>query len=52
MILIEHDIDVVFSAADVITVLDNGHLIASGTADEVRNSEAVRNAYLGAEGAH
>lgn len=52
MILIEHDIDVVFSAADVITVLDNGRLIASGTADEVRNSEAVQNAYLGAEGAH
>jgi len=52
LILIEHDIDVVFSAADVITVLDNGRLIASGKPDDVRASEAVQNAYLGTEGAH
>jgi branched-chain amino acid transport system ATP-binding protein len=52
LILIEHDIDVVFSAADVITVLDNGRLIASGKPDDVRASEAVQNAYLGNEGAH
>ena len=49
IILIEHDIDAVFSIADRITVLDNGRMIASGTPDAVRNSPAVQHAYLGFE---
>ncbi len=49
VMLIEHDIDVVFSVADRITVLDNGQIIASGTPDEVRRSDAVQQAYLGGE---
>ncbi len=49
VMLIEHDIDVVFSVADRITVLDNGQIIASGTPEEVRRSEAVQLAYLGSE---
>ncbi len=49
VMLIEHDIDVVFSVADRITVLDNGQIIASGTPDEVRRSDAVQRAYLGGE---
>ena len=47
VMLIEHDIDVVFSVADRITVLDNGRIIASGTPDAVRASDAVQQAYLG-----
>ncbi len=47
ILLIEHDIDAVFSIADRITVLDNGKAIASGTPEAVRNTPAVQHAYLG-----
>jgi branched-chain amino acid transport system ATP-binding protein len=47
IMLIEHDIDAVFSIADRITVLDNGKVIASGTPEAVRNTPAVQHAYLG-----
>ena len=47
IMLIEHDIDAVFSVADRITVLDNGKVIASGTPEAVRNTPAVQHAYLG-----
>jgi branched-chain amino acid transport system ATP-binding protein len=43
----EHDMDVVFSQADRIIVLDRGQLIAGGTPDEIRNNAAVRTVYLG-----
>jgi branched-chain amino acid transport system ATP-binding protein len=49
VMLIEHDIDVVFSVADRITVLDNGKVIATGTPAEVRCNAAARQAYLGSE---
>ena len=49
ILLIDHDMDAVFRVADGITVLVEGELIASGTADEISNSAAVQNAYLGSE---
>ena len=49
-VIIEHDMHVVFSLADKISVLSGGRIIAEGLPDEVRNSEVVQEAYLG--GAH
>jgi len=47
MVIIEHDMDVVFSLADRITVLHLGHILASGPPGEIRESQAVKDAYLG-----
>lgn len=47
VIVVEHDLDVVFRLADRISVLAAGRLIAEGTPDEVRVDELVREAYLG-----
>jgi branched-chain amino acid transport system ATP-binding protein len=47
IMLVEHDMDVVFGVAMEISVLDAGRLIACGAPDEIRNSAAVQEAYLG-----
>ena len=47
MLLVEHDVEAVFSLADRISVLVSGSIIATGTADEIRADENVRTAYLG-----
>jgi branched-chain amino acid transport system ATP-binding protein len=47
ILLVEHDMDAVFALADRISVLANGRCVATGTADEIRNNEAVRLAYFG-----
>ncbi|MES0862621.1 ABC transporter ATP-binding protein [Ruegeria sp. SCPT10] len=49
ILLVEHDMDAVFSLADRISVLVYGQVIASGTVDEIRSSPEVREAYLGEE---
>jgi len=47
IVLIEHDMRVVFHLADFITVLDQGNLLTEGTPKEIAASEAVQAAYLG-----
>ncbi len=47
VLLVEHDMDAVFTLADRISVLVRGGLVATGTVDAVRTDPAVRDAYLG-----
>ena len=47
MVIIEHDMDVVFSLADRITVLHMGAILASGPPDEISGNQQVKDAYLG-----
>ena len=47
VILIEHDMDIVFSVADEITVLHQGAVVAQGTPQEIRSNEQVQQIYLG-----
>jgi len=47
LLFTEHDMEVVFSIAERITVLHQGRVIANGPPDEVRRDEAVRRVYLG-----
>ncbi|MGQ9370431.1 ABC transporter ATP-binding protein [Azospirillum sp. ST 5-10] len=47
LLLVEHDMDAVFSIAHTLTVMVNGRVIASGPTQEVRNSREVQEAYLG-----
>ncbi|MCP4188093.1 MAG: ABC transporter ATP-binding protein [Gammaproteobacteria bacterium] len=48
-VIIEHDMHVVFSLADHISVLAQGEIIVSGAPDEIRGNPIVKEAYLGGE---
>ena len=47
IVLVEHDMDAVFTLADRISVLVYGRIIATGTPSEIRANAEVRSAYLG-----
>ena len=49
LIMVEHDMSVVFNLADHISVLVYGEVIATGTPEEIRANKAVQEAYLGTE---
>ncbi|MBU1154581.1 MAG: ABC transporter ATP-binding protein [Proteobacteria bacterium] len=48
-VIIEHDMNVVFSLADRISVLHYGVMLACGTPEEIRADQRVKDAYLGEE---
>jgi len=51
LLIVEHDMSVVFGLADRISVLVYGQIIASGTPEEIRGNPQVKEAYLGQEAA-
>ena len=48
-VIVEHDMDVVFSLADWIVVMNRGQVLAEGPPDDIRENRAVREIYLGEE---
>jgi branched-chain amino acid transport system ATP-binding protein len=50
-LFVEHDLDIVMEASDRVIVMNEGHVIASGTPQEVRGDQRVVDAYLGTAGA-
>ena len=49
ILLVEHDMETVFSLADPITVLVEGRVVASGAPQKIRANAEVQRAYLGAQ---
>jgi branched-chain amino acid transport system ATP-binding protein len=49
LVIIEHDMEVVFSLADTISVLHYGRILASGDPESIRSDQRVKDAYLGEE---
>jgi branched-chain amino acid transport system ATP-binding protein len=49
LVIIEHDMDVVFSLADTISVLHYGKILVSDTPENIRTDQRVKDAYLGEE---
>jgi branched-chain amino acid transport system ATP-binding protein len=48
-VIVEHDMDIVFSLSQRVIVLHYGEIIGDGTADEIKNDSRVREVYLGEE---
>jgi ABC-type branched-subunit amino acid transport system ATPase component len=49
LLIVEHDLDFVMRASDRVIVMNDGHVIAEGPPDEVRDDARVIDAYLGAQ---
>ncbi|MEU1994137.1 branched-chain amino acid ABC transporter permease/ATP-binding protein [Nocardia gamkensis] len=49
VLMVDHDMDLIFGACDLVYVLDFGKVIAVGEPDEIRTNERVAAAYLGSE---
>jgi branched-chain amino acid transport system ATP-binding protein len=49
VLITEHKMDVIFSIADYVHVLNRGQIIASGTINEIRSNQLVKDVYLGKE---
>ena len=49
ILLIEHDMDAVFALADRVSVINYGKIVATGTVDQIKSNELVRDVYLGYE---
>jgi branched-chain amino acid transport system ATP-binding protein len=47
LLIVEHDLEFIRDLCDVITVLDQGKIVATGTLSEIQANEKVREAYLG-----
>ena len=47
ILLIEHNMAVVFSLAEYVTVMDSGTIMAEGTPSEIENNREVQDLYLG-----
>lgn len=48
-VIVEHDMDIVFSLSDRIVVLHRGQILAEGKPEEIKQNEDVRKVYLGEE---
>ncbi len=49
LVVVEHDMDVVFSISDRVTVLHYGEILATGSPKEIREDQEVKKAYLGSK---
>jgi branched-chain amino acid transport system ATP-binding protein len=47
LVIIEHDMEVIFSLADLITVMQYGEVVTTGAPEEIRKDQRVKEAYLG-----
>jgi branched-chain amino acid transport system ATP-binding protein len=47
VVIVEHDVPLLLAACDLLTVLDAGHVVASGQPDRVMSDQSVREAYMG-----
>jgi branched-chain amino acid transport system ATP-binding protein len=46
-VLVEHDMDIVFSLSERVVVLHRGDILGDGTPEEIKNNAQVREVYLG-----
>ena len=49
ILLIEHDMDAVFALADRVSVINYGKIVATGTVEQIKSNDLVRDVYLGYE---